>query len=94
MEVLTELNGRKYRYKSNGLFYTWVDERNLPIPVIVHTSLREKALSEGVDESIFLSNPKSPHSEKTLEAEEPKVTKNQKKKTNSTGSFNPFKQEV
>ncbi len=94
MEISTTWNGRKYTYKFNGSFYTWVDERNLSIPIITHTTLREKALKEGADESIFLSGPRSPSAEKADAKKEaaPQDTKsdNSKKKTNLKNGFNPF----
>ena len=90
MQVLTILNGRKYTYKFNGSFYTWVDEKDLATPVIIHTKLREKALSEGADESIFLSTPKPPNSEKIKEESEAKKEIVSKKKTSLNGGFNPF----
>lgn len=94
MEVVIFHNGRKYTYKHNGAFFTWVDERNLTIPVMIHTILREKALSEGADASIFLSKPKQPSCEARENTSEDNIQNNQiekaKKKKNLNGGFNPF----
>lgn len=90
-DASTTLYGKVYTYKFNGKFYTWFDDRNLPVPVIIHSKLREKAISEGQDESVFLSAPKPPHSEAiktSIKTEEAKENQTTKKKV-ITG-FNPF----
>lgn len=90
-EVSTTLHGKVYTYKFNGKFYTWFDAKNLPVPVIIHSKLREQAIAEGKDESIFLSTPKPPHSERVgpPEKAETKTTASTTKKKQTAG-FNPF----
>jgi hypothetical protein len=90
-EVTTTLNGLVYVYKNSGKIYTWFDPKNLVVPVILHTKLREKALSEGADESIFLSEPKLNRSD--FQQEKPRNEVEVKSKTikKSTLGFNPFK---
>lgn len=94
-EVSVTLNGRVYTYKHNGKFYTWLDYKNLPVPLMLHTKLREKAISEGKDESIFLSKPKTPRLEhksevESSEAEDLTVETKKSQKKKSTGLINPF----
>lgn len=96
-QVTTSLGGAKYTYKFNGSFHTWFDEKNMVVPVLIHTKLREKALSEGADVSIFLSKPKIPRQEeKTIQNEVLDLTavkkpeNKQKKLINLGGGFNPF----
>lgn len=90
-EISVKLEKRVYRYKDTGQFFTWVDESNRPVPVIIHTKLREKALAEGASLSHFLSSPKPPRSEAMDEPEsKAENTSTSKKKLNLTGGFNPF----
>lgn len=92
-EATTTLNGLTYIYKNSGRIYTWFDQKNLVVPVILHTKLREKAISEGADESIFLSEPKLNRSD--FQQEKPQIKAEVKSKTSkkSTLGFNPFKGE-
>lgn len=90
MDIVVSLGNRVYRYKNTGTFYTWVDEKNRPVPVIIHTKLREKALAEGANISHFLSVPKPPRSEDLSPPEEREEKNSSKKKINMTGGFNPF----
>lgn len=94
-EVKTMYNGKIYTYKNLGGIFTWFDARNLAVPVMVHSSLREKALSEGADISIFLSTPKPPRSEIPPNIKEPNeeqvpIAEQPKKKLPKTLGFNPF----
>jgi hypothetical protein len=90
MEITVVLSSRLYRYKNTGSFYTWVDHKNRPVPVLIHTKLREKALAEGADISHFLSVPKPPRSEDLSPPDEREEKQSSKKKSNLTGGFNPF----
>ena len=88
-EVVVNLGNKIYRYKNTGQFFTWVDDKSRPVPVIIHTKLREKALAEGANPSHFLSSPKPPRSE-VVDDPDAKVEKATGKKLNLTGGFNPF----
>lgn len=94
-QVSTTLGNRKYTYKYNGAFFTWIDDLNMIAPLLIHTRLREKALSEGADSSIFLSKPKVPRQE-VIEKEvsndlsKTKSEPKQKRNINLGGGFNPF----
>jgi hypothetical protein len=89
-EVSTTINGKVYTYKYNGKFYTWFDGKNLPVPLILHSRLREQVISEGKDESIFLSQPKPPRHEDLSEPEDISFKENKSQKKKSSNLFNPF----
>lgn len=87
MEVSVTFRNQKYTYKNIGSFFTWVDERNLAVPLLIHTHLREMALAEGADISFFLSAPKPPRTEDLTQPLQRSSKVAQKKKNLG---FNPF----
>jgi hypothetical protein len=83
--------GSEYTYSKDGEFITWKDRQGLAVPLMLHTILREKALSEGVDSNIFLTNrlitlPKIEREKKVVSVGKKSITN----KKGLIGGFNPF----
>jgi len=87
MEVSVIYQGRNYKYAQVGKIQTWIGEDQMAVPVMLHSSLREKAVSEGADSSIFSTIDQERPSE-----EKEKVVKKSKTKTKKLmkNGFNPF----
>jgi hypothetical protein len=82
-------NGTKvYHYKKMGEIVTWVGQDGLPVAVLLHPTLREKAIAEGTPVDVFLSPPRPVMQKPELDLckELPKQTK----KKNFSNSINPF----
>ncbi len=92
MEVEIDYGGRKYRYSKVGEILTWVDDKDLTVPVMLHSILRDRAISSGIDKSIFLEA-RTPN-KKPEKIKENKDTKKspKKSKTKLIGSINPFEE--
>lgn len=74
--------GRKYTYSKVGELMTWMDDKRMVIPVMLHRILREQALESGADVSIFLSK------QREQEVKDAPKSKGSNKKIK--GVFNPF----
>jgi len=80
---------RKYTYTTIGSMMTWVDDKHMVVPVVLHTKLREKAIADGTDISIFLSDPVESKPERKSVSVKKSKSKTTKKST-LKGGFNPF----
>lgn len=85
MTVEVHYGGKKYFYLEVDFITTWVDEHHIPVPVKLHSILREKALASGTDPSIFICN------NIKIPIRKSKVDKTKNNQNNMQGVVNPFK---
>lgn len=92
MEVSVLYKEKKYSYIQLGEMMTWVDDEQTVVPLMLHSVLREKAISSGINSSIFLSDIPVLEKNKEKKIKEKKVVKSSKnaKKKNLLSGFNPF----
>ena len=93
--VTVKYCNKEYIYSNKRGLTTWRDERGLVVPVMLHTHLREMAISAGASSSVFLTQGVI-QARGVREKEEDKdavTVKSQVKKRKSKilkGGFNPF----
>ena len=73
--VRVEHDGKKYALTTVGENPTWVDNRNIIVSVELQGQLRSKAISEGVDKSVFVVKKRASQT-----GNKPKVKRTRKKK--------------
>ena len=98
MEVSVVYREKEYSYVKVGSAMTWVDDSQAIVPVMLHSILREQAISSGISSSVFLSDIPTPDEikeEKEQKIKEKKISKVSKsKKSKLLSGFNPFQKGV
>jgi len=90
MTVTVEYRGNEYTYSQVGKIMTWTDHRKMVIPVMLHSILREKAISLGTDSSIFISKKKVRKVPEEVGTAKKVVSVKKQKNQSMMGGFNPF----
>jgi hypothetical protein len=78
MEIVIKRDGKKYKYVQVGEEYSWVNDKNIMVPVVLQSELKVQALSEGIPLSSFNRAAKKP-SHDSDDADEEVVDKKVKK---------------